>query len=396
MKILWFVSTLEDTAFVKEFSKSYDGQIDLFHLNYLTRIDTIGFNGENFYPIAPKSSRTTTAGVNNTFNVLSGRLTLDEAKKAYASTEYVLLNKINEISEYVFFIPSGRHVHHEAATKIAEKKGIERIYINYSNFPGYTFFDPKGTDCRSSIYENPSLLDSLYIDDVDIEPIFFKFSQLKQQQKNIPQATSTDLVKKAKNVAFIMDTILQKTTCFYGDRRLKYGVKAPNSFFLEYDLLPEENTYFFFPLQVSTDQQVLVNFDGGSIYKAIDMAIDIAEKNNTLLCVREHPAESKKDEVRRYLHEKRKTHHCLKIVNESVPFLIDTCNKVITINSTVGLEARLKSKQVVFLGRSFYEKSTELQLAKYLSRYLVCVDYHRPTINVKNMNHILSMKMLGQ
>ena len=36
-KILWFVSTLEDVRFVKEFSSFYAGHIEVVHLNFLTR-----------------------------------------------------------------------------------------------------------------------------------------------------------------------------------------------------------------------------------------------------------------------------------------------------------------------------------------------------------------------
>ena len=137
----------------------------------------------------------------------------------------------------------------------------------------------------------------------------------------------------------------------------------------------------FFPLQVSTDQQVLVNYDGGSIFAAIDEAVAYSEQCGVKLYIREHPAESRKNEIRKYLLKKQDTHPCLVITDESVYNLIESSQEIITINSTVGLEARINFKKVKFLGRSFYNKATDLQLAKYLNNYLVSVDYHNPIID---------------
>ncbi len=392
MKLLWFVSTLEDTKFVKEFAKSFDGVINLFHLNYLTRLNMLGFSGASYYPVSPRKVRESNVDVSKTFNVLADRLTSVEASKAYASTLYVLQNKIENIEDYVFVIPSGRHVHHVAASQFAEKTNIKRIYINYSNFPGYTFFDPKGTDCLSSIFKNPSRLDELTSEKLNVQSTFDKFSRLKEAQKSIPQVASSGLSNSVKKAGFWVDTFLQKMTGFYGDRRLKLKVRSPEKeFHLEYDPVPTDQSFLFFPLQVSTDQQVLVNFDGGSIFNAIDQAVALAEKEGCLICVREHPAESKRNEVRQYLNITRKRFPCLRIVLESVPAMIDGCSEVITINSTVGLESRLKNKKVKFLGRSFYEKATDHQLANYLERYLVNVDYHEPKVDRDDVMKVLSI-----
>ena len=390
MKILWFVSTFEDTNFLKEFARNFEGVIDVFHLNVLTRLGLLGSAFIHFYPVGGRRSTVSGVDLNKSFNVLAGRLNKRDAMLAYASTLNVLNKNKESLKDAVFIIPSGRHVHHMAAREFASKHGLKSIYINYSNFPGYTFFDPSGTDCLSSIYKDPARIDRLYPKPIDSREIFDKFSKLKECQVAIPQAPKSGGGEKLKHMAFFLDTFIQKLSGFYGDRRIDFSSdKKKREVDIKYDDTTNESSYFFFPLQVSTDQQVLVNYNGGSIFKAIDQAIGVAEEAKRLLFVREHPAESMKDDVRSYLIKKRLECKCLRIVDASVHELIEGSEKVVTINSTVGLESRLKSKEVIFLGRSFYEKSSDQQLAKYLEKYFVAVDYHKPKLDREKVEKIL-------
>ncbi|MNP77922.1 Capsule polysaccharide biosynthesis protein [compost metagenome] len=59
-----------------------------------------------------------------------------------------------------------------------------------------------------------------------------------------------------------------------------------------------------------------------------------------------------------------------KITQENTLDLIKASTRVITINSTVGLEAKLYRKRVEVLGRAFYAHFSHEQLKKYLHRYL--------------------------
>jgi len=386
------VSTLEDTRFLKEFSKSFDGVIDVFHINFITRLSLLGFSGRHLHPlpVALDCSK----DVSKTFNVLSGRLSLEAAEKAYTATEAALGLYKESVDDVVFFLPSGRHVHHVAATDFACENGLKRTYINYSNFPGYTFFDPNGTDCLSSVFDDPSRLDRLFPESVDVAEVFARFSKMKRDQKVIPQAAASKTEKKLKHLAFFADTCIQRITGIVGDRQVAlFESEGEEQISLSFD---EEGAgrYYFFPLQVSTDQQVLVNYEDGSIYAAIDEAVRIAEGDGVELYIREHPAEGDKVSVRRYLQQKRKDHSCIKVPDLPVSVLIEGAERTITINSTVGLEVLINGGEVMFLGRSFYGKATRQQLAKYLSRYLVCVDYHAPSLDRKLVGSILAYEVV--
>lgn len=395
MRLLWFVSTLEDTLFLKEFSKYCEFKIDVFNLNFITWFDLRGFQGIKIIPkYYPSDSQITIDDdLHKVFNVLSGRLSLDDANRAYKITKGRLADYIKSIKgeKVTFIIPSGRHVHHVAATRFAKIQHIERVYINYSNFPGFTFFDPEGTDCLASIYKTPSKLEKLYAgNNIDIDEIFKHFADVKSQQKTIPQKTSGNLRASIKKLAFFIDTSLQYMTNVIGDRRVSFrNSKKHVTEMLDYSSLDCSKPFLFFPLQVSTDQQVLVNYEGGSIYVAIDQAYEYAKSKGLPLYVREHPAEANKIPVRTYL-KKLAINEDFYVTDAPVSDLISSCLEVITINSTVGLESRINRKPVHFLGKSFYEKATDLQLAYYLKYYLISVDYHNPIMNKQRYDEIMS------
>lgn len=394
-KILWFVSTIEDVNFLKEFSKYSNINIDVFHTNYITRLALIGFNSEHLMP--KYREKKYDIDVERTFNVLSGRLTVPEAQFAYSATydnvnEYILSN-IGE--ELVFIIPSGRHVHHLAAKELLKKYSLKSIYINYSNFPGYTFFDPKGTDSQSAIYSNIEILDRYITESLHVEKVFDYFSNLKKGQKSIPQKESKNILIKLKEYSFYIDSYIQKVFHVYGDRRTSfnnYQCKTPSSGSLSYRDANFEEEYVFFPLQVSTDQQVLNNYNKGSIYEAITEAIEKAKFMSIPLYIKEHPAEKNKEAIRSYLKKTCKENKDVYVVNENTSKLINNASCVITINSTVGLESKLMNKEVIFLGESLYKEASNIQLAAYLDRYFVDVDYHRPHLSKNLVDKILTYK----
>ena len=55
--------------------------------------------------------------------------------------------------------------------------------------------------------------------------------------------------------------------------------------------------------------------------------------------------------------------------------LIKHARKVVTINSTAGLEAKIAGVETVFLGRSFYQQFNETRIKAYVLRYLCSFDY---------------------
>lgn len=114
----------------------------------------------------------------------------------------------------------------------------------------------------------------------------------------------------------------------------------------QYESMPD--AYVYFPLQVNGDSQVLVHSDFNSMQEAIscvEREFYAAELNGIKLVVNLHPMEPDIN----YRFDPRT------VVSKSpASLLLSGCKSVITINSTVGVEALRQGKLVYLLGRAYF------------------------------------------
>jgi len=383
---LWFIATIEDLHFYMRCKNSTGESFYLVHLNLLTYIAAIWLRAgsgrmvwkkdfANMMLTSPKFNLDDTK-ISSCFNVLAGRLNLEDAYQAYVST-FQLMSRLNSEAPITkFVIPSGRHIHHLAATDFAKKNKISRLYINYGNFPGRTFFDPYGTDAESSVYtdginppENFTEKEANFI----IQKALFE----KREQSAIPQKTSYQR-ELFKSLVFKFSAVIERCLGICGDRRIISLPKSGSIFIADIndeETLKKLPPYFFFPLQVSTDVQIVRNYKGCTIENAIIQATDYAKKNNKLLIMKLHPGEKDQQTVINTINLQRKSTF-LKTANLHTDILIKHAEKVITVNSTVGLEAKLHNRDVHFFGKSMYDDMDIRQMAWYLHDVLIRVDYH--------------------
>lgn len=122
-------------------------------------------------------------------------------------------------------------------------------------------------------------------------------------------------------------------------RKFKFIKKIESS-------LPDN--YIFVPLQVNTDTQILVHSDYKNIQEFISKVENdfYALNSESVLIFKVHPMEGSGN----YFFDKRSL-----VVNTATKELIERCEFVITINSTVGFEALQSRKRVIVLGDAFYK-----------------------------------------
>ncbi len=121
-------------------------------------------------------------------------------------------------------------------------------------------------------------------------------------------------------------------------------------------LKPGETTslpsrYIFVPFQVPSDMQILALSPWiGDMEQFYEVIADLAERDETLeFVIKEHPS------FPLSIREKIKAHNRVHFANHhDTQALIEGADAVITINSTVGLEALLLEKRVVTLGLAPY------------------------------------------
>ena len=86
-----------------------------------------------------------------------------------------------------------------------------------------------------------------------------------------------------------------------------------------------------------------------------------------------HPAEKDVDIIKKVLKFREK--YKFKIITDNTFQVIANAEKIITINSTVALEAMILDKPVEILGRSYYKFFNQNRIKNYILGYLENIDF---------------------
>lgn len=180
---------------------------------------------------------------------------------------------------------------------------FQRLFMENGLLPGFTTLDPKGINYINSVPRDPKL-----------------FLQLHNQD-------------------FQVDCLNKK------------GLEKPRS-----EALPEN--YIFIPFQVNTDSQV-IRFSPWikemfSLVEEIACITETMSENSPVFVLKPHPACPQDYSS---LFSKYADHPNIRFITSdesSTEELIRHSNAVITINSTVGIEALIMEKPVIVLGQAFY------------------------------------------
>jgi hypothetical protein len=374
--VLVNVSSKEDYLFVRKLYGYFEnkGIIPLFFCPNLIIYLYLKSKGEQcFFAKKTKSLKVFDNEILS-FNVESGILSEKEASGASNGFYYKIDSIIKKFDIVLMVIPSGRMISHKIMSMFSNNYDIPAIYIGYGNFPGKTFLDCSGTDKSSYLYNNTNILKE-YSCDLEKYTVWKdEYIQKKLASHKVPQARVFDS-------QFLFKRMLRTTVCkienFLGiahDINYKYSMLKGKlrSIPLYIDVMNEKNEYVFFPMQLSNDAQIVLNYKY-DIFHAVHEAIEISDKYSLPLVVKAHPAEID-PVINKFLNELRDRGK-IKISSDNTFSLIKNSNFVVTVNSTVGIESRLLAKRVVFLGDSLFERVPQEYLGNYLMEYLFNLDY---------------------
>jgi capsular polysaccharide export protein len=273
------------------------------------------------------------------------------------------------------FVWNGTDVVGQAIKDFVAKSGIPVLFWEFANLPAKLFVDPRGVNAQSSLAESDAVLDSYPTDVQAFHEWRAQYLITKLEQHSVPQA------KFLKDVRYLNTGIN-----WLGFRLLGIPTDDQTSLVKKFvwkvrrrKILPVETLdlaaekYVFFPMQVSNDTQVLLNSDVDN-EGAIRYAAKEAKRLGVRLLVKPHPAEPNVSFLNHILSLKDELHFSL--MGDNTFQLARQAQLVITINSTVGLEALLLGKDLKFLGRSFYRYlRTDQRMAQYVMGYLLDIDY---------------------
>lgn len=305
-----------------------------------------------------------------------GSITFDEAKDLYLGINIILKKEKSDKNFDHVWIWNGSNLVEKLIVLWCEKNSKSKIsyaFFEIANIPGKMFIDKAGVNAKSWLYHNIDYLESL---DSPSEEYFSwkrKFIEEKLQMHIVPQGRQ----RKAINPYFLLDRIgnfLFRRTSLSGseDFRKMFNFFSNNirTYGFKEEPLPME--FIFFPMQVSSDTQCLINSEL-SLVEAFDKVYEIAANEGVSLVVKPHPAEKNWSLANNLI-----TKFAAKGVifsNQNTFHLISKSLKIVTINSSVGLEAKILGKSVVCLGNAIYESMTTSTLDKYLCNYLYEFDY---------------------
>ena len=319
---------------------------------------------------------------------MSGYVSLSDANRAYtAAINFLEHLGVNNIS-YIWCWNGCKIVDH-ALADFAHNYHIKTLFFEIANIDGKIFVDPDGTNCHSLLYKNKEVLKRFTVDESIYNVWKKEYIYNKFRQVTIKQAISISSRK------LFLDYL---TDCFgflfqggvvkrrFPVNSIKKKLTHTSYGFANVDFT--QINYVFFPLQVSTDTQILIN-GNLSLLAAITRVLHYAQEKDLYLVIKPHPA----DKNPLYLHKMKQllsTYRKTIFSNENTFKLLKNAKEVFTINSTVGLEAMILNCPVHVFGKALYENFTEDDIKRYIWGYLYNIDYWgNKDISQEDFEHII-------
>lgn len=390
-RILVNISNPEDYNLFHRFSEALGtSRVEVSYVaNNLPIFFYLLVRGEKVY--FPKVKPAPGLDLSSNFSVKTGRLSKERAGKVYRGF-YTFFHSMQPARHWqLVVLPSGRLASQQGLGDAAKELGVRRLYTGYGNIDNRIFADPQGTDKQSSLFSCPERLDHFEVDNADFERWRAAYIAARKQRHVVSQARRPGFKTYALKFIQILSCHIEKLLGLAGENDYSFRelnkVKPVN---FQYDTMPDELPYFFFPMQVSTDAQVILNYAKGNVIEGLKEAVAIAASRNRHLIVKPHPAELNQTILLEL--ERLKRRHGFLVVDENTFRLLEKADAVVTINSTVAVEAMFFGKEVIFLGDSFYSRFNQRRLAAYIMCYLLNENYFAKTpITSSNALKLLSM-----
>ena len=263
---------------------------------------------------------------------------------------------------------NGQQILGRALSLYCRTYDVKTRFLEISNFHNKLFCDDKGVNACSQLAENPAILDKYPEINQKLHEEWLA-NYIESKEKPLPQSIKA---KRHLLLGFINNLLKLLIPCIGTGSIILKKLKNPKnklnfSKVIRKSLSHYEN-YLFLPLQVSNDTQLMLHSRFDNI-KAIKKANLFAFKNNLKLIVKIHPAEVSQDEVDRVIELQDKLG--FSIDNSNTIKLINSAQCVATINSTVGLEAKILGKNVSVYGNALYKDFDSERVKKYIHCYLV-------------------------
>ncbi|MFA7287927.1 MAG: hypothetical protein WC055_03515 [Melioribacteraceae bacterium] len=308
------------------------------------------------------------------YEVKSGLIDKYSASRIYYDSKN-LFHLLNE--KYLFkiaYIFNGLGVIDKALEDFVLELGINSKYFELSNIEGKIFVDNFGTNAKSSLYND---IEQLSHYDINMSH-YIEWRKNYLNKLKIDSSMQQEIIAKKINSWYAIDLF---GFWFLGVHQLSNKSimeKIKTKLFLfrlsRKGLSNAEiiKPFILIPLQVSDDSQLLFHSSFNNI-DLINTGHKIAKEKSMKLVVKIHPAEENIKFIQQvYL---LKDELGFTLTNKNIYQLIESCELAVTINSSVGLLAKILEKEVIFIGNTFYEKLNSENLPTYVDCFLLNIDF---------------------
>jgi capsule polysaccharide modification protein KpsS len=309
--------------------------------------------------------------------ILNEELTKREKNYFYKYVE--ILEKIIKEKDIKFLVmQNDTRWQHSLAIYVANKMNINYYVFELGLFrPNTITIDPEGVNYNNSLPRNKE-----FYRDISIEN---KFDYSK---------TNSDINEFERNIIVAKYMIYYRIGEILGKNSLENKTISLKDYFSRFyntylkKSKKEDNSiqlptnYIFVPFQVVNDSQTLVHSDFNNMIEFAETVIEGVKeynKNNDdglSLVFKEHPMDVGKVNYDDFYEKYKNNDSIIFLKQGDTKKIIEKSDLVITINSTVGIEALEMHKKVICLGRAFYaiediaKKSNQTTLANDIEESL--------------------------
>ncbi len=266
----------------------------------------------------------------------TNKLIADKNKEYHACLKHFKENSY----DYVLILNGSFSVE----TDVCKELGIKCFFFEHGYFPNCIQMDSMGVNSSAS-FANLSLQD------------FYSFKYNTQKSSVIDDFKITAINYNIATRLFyrLLDRKYYRYLGNFLHKKNKQE-KATKNFqsSKESDLdLNAIGKYIFFPLQVNSDTQIILNSQYNSMYDAIEKILPILKNTGYKIVIKEHPLEVEPVDYQKFIDNK----DVFLVKKFNLNELIQNAEFVVNINSSVGLQSVALNKKVMVLGESFYKNS---------------------------------------
>ena len=309
--------------------------------------------------------------------ILKEKITKKEKEYFYNYVQ-ILEKTIKEKDIKFILMQNDTRWQHSLAIYVAKKLNIDYYVFELGLFrPNTITIDSNGVNYNNSVPRNKEFYRNISIEN--------KFDYSK---------TNSDISEFERNIIVAKYMIYYRIGEILGKNSLENKtIRLKDYFSRFYNIYlkkskKEDNSiqlpqnYIFAPFQVVNDSQTLVHSDFNNMIEFAETVIEGVKEYNSnnddglSLVFKEHPMDVGKVNYDDFYEKYKNDDSIIFLKQGNTKRIIEKSNLVITINSTVGIEALEMHKKVICLGRAFYaiediaKKSNQVTLANDIEESL--------------------------